>query len=79
MRKILVMLMAAGALGACTQSESGDANEAVNAAEPKQAALTLTRLDCGTATIKDFDGFFSDKPGLWDRAPACRKRSRQNP
>ena len=67
MRKILVIMLAAGALGACTQSEFGGANEAVNAAEPKQAALTLTRLDCGTATIKDFDGFFSDKPGLYPK------------
>jgi len=69
MRKILVIMLAAGALGACTQSEFGGANEAVNAAEPKQAALTLTRLDCGTATIKDFDGFFSDKPGLYPKGP----------
>ena len=32
---------------------------AANAAAPKPA-LSLTRLDCGAATIADFDAFFSD-------------------
>ena len=32
---------------------------AANAAAPKPA-LSLTRLDCGSATIADFDAFFSD-------------------
>jgi N-acyl homoserine lactone hydrolase len=69
MRKIVVMLLAASALSACTQSQPGGGNEAVNTAEPKQGPLTLTRLDCGSATIKDFDAFFSDKPGLYDKEP----------
>ena len=74
MRKIAVALLSATILvSACSQIESGAANEAANeaanAAEPKQAALTLTRLDCGTATIKDFDAFFSDKPGLYEKGP----------
>ena len=69
MRKIAVMVLAASALSACTQSQPGGGNEAVNTAEPKQATLRLTRLDCGSATIKDFDAFFSDKPGLYEKGP----------
>ena len=34
---------------------------------PKSAALTLSRLDCGSAMIKDFDAFFSDRPGLYPK------------
>jgi len=36
---------------------------------PAAAALSLTRLDCGTIRIKNFDKFFSDKPGLYAAAP----------
>lgn len=69
MRKITVVLLAATAMSACSQAESGAGNEAANVVEPQRAALTLTRLDCGTATIKDFDGFFSDRPGLYEKGP----------
>jgi N-acyl homoserine lactone hydrolase len=70
MRKTAVALLSATILlSACSQTESGAGNEAANAAEPKQPELTLTRLDCGTATIKDFDAFFSDKPGLYEKGP----------
>ena len=31
--------------------------------------MTLTRLDCGSPTIKDFDAFFSDRPGLYPKGP----------
>ena len=33
-------------------------------APPPRSALSLTRLDCGSATIKDFDTFFSDSHEL---------------
>ena len=54
-----------------TQRSRLERNDAA-AVEPTDAAareLTLTRLDCGTATIKDFDKFFSDKPGLYEKGP----------
>ena len=71
MRKIIVAVLAAGTftVGACggapedTQNQSAPAN----ATEPAKPAMSLTRLDCGTATIKDFDAFFSDKPGLYEK------------
>jgi N-acyl homoserine lactone hydrolase len=71
MRKPIVgMLAAAAFVAGCTQSEPASENGATNAADPaQQPALTLTRLDCGTATIKDFDAFFSDKPGLYAKGP----------
>jgi glyoxylase-like metal-dependent hydrolase (beta-lactamase superfamily II) len=66
------LLTAVGALAsACSPADQAARNEATaNAASPaQQAALTLTRLDCGSATIKDFDAFFSDKPGLYPKGP----------
>ena len=69
MRKIAIGLLAATAfVGACTQP-AGDGNETANAEAAAKPTLSLTRLDCGTATIKDFDGFFSDKPGLYAKGP----------
>ena len=66
LKTIALPLLAAAALAACQQ---GDAPVDANAAAPAQAALSLTRLDCGTITIKNFDKFFSDKPGLYEAAP----------
>ncbi len=43
-----------------------------NSATPvtaQSATITLTRLDCGSALIKDFDAFFSDRPGLYPKGP----------
>jgi len=69
MRKIANGLLVATALvGACTPP-AGDGNEATNAEATAKRSLSLTRLDCGTATIKDFDAFFSDKPGLYAKGP----------
>jgi glyoxylase-like metal-dependent hydrolase (beta-lactamase superfamily II) len=31
--------------------------------------VTLTRLDCGSATVKNFNAFFSDRPGLYPAGP----------
>ncbi len=59
-----LLLGGAAALAACTQASSGN-EDAAKAASPAAAALSLTRLDCGTATIKNFDAFFSDRPGLY--------------
>ena len=69
--KRAALLMAAGAfaLAACNgTSDSTTANE-TKAAAPAGAQVSLARLDCGTATIKNFDKFFSDKPGLYEQAP----------
>ena len=70
MRKSVFVLVTAMALvGACTQSDTAN-DAATNAATPAAGPeLSLTRLDCGTATIKDFDAFFSDKPGLYAKGP----------
>ena len=68
MVRIAMLLLATAALAGCDRSQT-DA-PANNAAAPTQAAqLSLTRLDCGSATIKDFDAFFSDRPGLYAKGP----------
>ncbi len=69
--KHLLLAAAAGlALSACERAETPVGNDAVvNAAVAPAASLSLARLDCGTATIKDFDAFFSDKPGLYAKGP----------
>lgn len=66
MRRLSLLLLAASATAGCRVSETPD-NAAPAAAEA--AELSLTRLDCGTATIKNFDSFFSDRPGLYEKAP----------
>jgi glyoxylase-like metal-dependent hydrolase (beta-lactamase superfamily II) len=82
----MTILLAAGvALAACQPASPKDEAEG-NAATPvaapatpapaTAAPLSLTRLDCGTITIKNFDKFFSDKPGLYaagarDVADSC--------
>jgi len=68
------LLLAVTALaGACSPSTSSAQNEAVASQTGNTPAtvvkLSLTRLDCGSATIKNFDKFFSDKPGLYESAP----------
>jgi N-acyl homoserine lactone hydrolase len=73
MVKLATLLLATAALAACSPepADQPQANAPMsNAATPVDAAeLTLTRLDCGTATIKNFDSFFSDKPGLYAAEP----------
>ncbi len=75
MRYLIAGLLGAAAFAttACGTSEPQARNEpsATNEAAPaqKQAELSLTRLDCGTPTIKNFDKFFSDKPGLYPPGP----------
>ena len=56
-------------VGACSSSNSSTEDEAASNQLATAAKLSLTRLDCGTATIKDFDAFFSDKPGLYPKGP----------
>ncbi len=70
------LLLAMVALGACRVQETGEAEAnapavaATNAATPQAAPqLSLVRLDCGSATIKNFDAFFSDRPGLYGKGP----------
>ena len=73
MARLATILLATAALAACAPeaAEQPRANEAAsNAAAPAGAAqLSLTRLDCGNATIKNFDTFFSDRPGLYEARP----------
>ncbi len=76
MVRLGMLLLATAALAACRVQETGEAETnapaaaATNAAAPEATAqLSLTRLDCGTATIKNFDAFFSDRPGLYEKAP----------
>ena len=73
MRKLLCAV-AIVALAACNQNPSSSQNDAqsdvVNDAAPITAAtLSLTRLDCGKIAFKNFDKFFSDKPGLYTTGP----------
>lgn len=71
-RTVLRLTAAALAVAGCTASPGGNeatGNAASNAAASAAAALSLTRLDCGSATIKNFDSFFSDRPGLYEAAP----------
>ena len=73
MTRLATLLLAGGALAACAPEAKDQAAAnapATNAAAPAGTAeLTLTRLDCGTATIKNFDAFFSDRPGLYEKSP----------
>ena len=68
---VLGLLFATAAMTACAPSSSETNNQAVSADAPstQSAALSLTRVDCGTPTIKNFDKFFSDKPGLYAPGP----------
>jgi glyoxylase-like metal-dependent hydrolase (beta-lactamase superfamily II) len=71
--RVTILLAASVALAACqpaSPKNEAEGNAAAQAAEPAPAtaagtSLSLTRLDCGTITIKNFDKFFSDKPGLY--------------
>lgn len=72
MRNVARGLLATAALliGACNNSTPDAPNNATaNTDQPSAAKLTLTRLDCGSPTIKDFDAFFSDQPGLYEKGP----------
>ena len=74
MRRIHAIAMALTVLTAGCEAQSPPANEtsgaqANAAAGPAAANVRLTRLDCGSATIKDFDSFFSDRPGLYAKGP----------
>ena len=75
MRYLVAGLLGAAAFAttACGTSEPQARNEpsATNetASAQKPSELSLTRLDCGTPTIKNFDKFFSDKPGLYAPGP----------
>ena len=56
------LLLAAGCRETAQEQENATA---ANASAAGQAELTLARLDCGNGTVKDFDAFFSDRPGLY--------------
>jgi N-acyl homoserine lactone hydrolase len=71
MRNLTFGLLAVAALLSSCGERSASENAATpNATSPATAAkISLARLDCGSATIKNFDKFFSDKPGLYESAP----------
>ena len=75
MMRMMMVLLAATSMTACQVGEKNDvpaSDEAMtaNASAPAAAVpLSLTRLDCGSARIKNFDKFFSDKPGLYSSEP----------
>jgi len=72
MYRLSTLLLIGTALAGCRVSDSPGNAAAANEAAPaaaQTAELSLTRLDCGTATIKNFDAFFSDRPGLYEKAP----------
>ena len=67
--RTIAFLLVTAALAACKPAATEN-DAAANAATPVAAApLSLARLDCGDIRIKDFDAFFSDKPGLYAKAP----------
>jgi glyoxylase-like metal-dependent hydrolase (beta-lactamase superfamily II) len=73
MRNLTFGLLAVAALlsscGDRSASENEVASTAATTAPTAAAKISLARLDCGSATIKNFDKFFSDKPGLYESAP----------
>jgi glyoxylase-like metal-dependent hydrolase (beta-lactamase superfamily II) len=70
MHRLTLLLLAATAIAGCRISETpGNTPDNAAAAPAEAPVLTLTRLDCGSATIKDFDAFFSDRPGLYAKGP----------
>src|SRR5829696_2222480 len=77
MRSFPLILLAAavGLAGGCDNNAASDNAAPDNAApapaaapEPpaKPAEVTLSRLHCGGALIKNFDKFFSDRPRLYE-------------
>ena len=77
MKTAKLLLAAAVVLAAgCSRAEPTEANAAAptadaeaNVAPTASAALSLTRLDCGSADFKDMNGFFSDRPGVYPPGP----------
>jgi glyoxylase-like metal-dependent hydrolase (beta-lactamase superfamily II) len=70
MVRLAALLLATAALAACGPDDQPPANApTANAAVGRAAPLSLARLDCGSAVIKNFDSFFSDKPGLYAAGP----------
>ena len=74
MRRLTIGLLGVSTLleacgGQSAAQNEADANAAAPGAQSQPAKLSLTRLDCGSATIKNFDKFFSDKPGLYENGP----------
>ena len=70
MMRSCIAIAAGAALAACNAEPTQDAaGNNGSAATTTAAALSLVRLDCGSALIKDFDSFFSDRPGLYPKGP----------
>lgn len=75
MRSFSLLLLAAAATLAAGCNASVAPDNAIapdNALAPAAAnapPIALTRLDCGSILIKEFDSFFSDRPGLYPKGP----------
>lgn len=68
--RTLALLAFSIALLACQKGAQNDHAADNGAATAASAApISLTRLDCGAIHIKNFDKFFSDKPGLYKAEP----------
>ncbi len=66
MHRLSTLFLAATVLAGCDRvSVVAEEETQPNLAAAQAAELSLTRLECGTATIKNFDAFFSDRPGLY--------------
>ena len=72
MWKSAAIIGAAISVAGCNAQSPANQQEsqAANAAQPAgAAALSLTRLDCGSADFKDMNAFFSDRPGVYPPGP----------
>lgn len=63
--RTLALLFSVAALAACQRPDTATETSGNEAQSPAAVPVSLTRLDCGTIRIKNFDSFFSDKPGLY--------------
>ncbi len=71
MKRMMAMIAAASALAACEYQSAPEvpANQQAAPAAATPAGLKLSRLECGSIRIKNYDEFFSDRPGLYPSGP----------
>lgn len=69
--RMLTILLAATAAAGCDRAKTPAAagNEVTANGSVAAVPVSLARLDCGKIRIKNFDKFFSDKPGLYAAEP----------
>ena len=69
MRRFSQLLLAVAAIAGAGGCKASDAPNNATVAVPKAPPITLARLDCGRLAVKDFDAFFSDRPGFYPKGP----------